>query len=93
MVEVTLTLESEPVMNPLAAPKSNIGPTLTSFLVGVPATQDQPPTFIAPSAEEVANRAYMNYLNHGAVAGNDLEDWLGAEAELIAERQHAVTKP
>lgn len=41
----------------------------------------------APSVEEVSYRAYLNYQNHGAADGRDMQDWLNAETELIAERQ------
>ncbi len=40
--------------------------------------------FVA-SAEEVARRAYFNYLNQGSLPGQDVEHWLAAEAEVIAE--------
>jgi hypothetical protein len=40
----------------------------------------------APSADEVARRAYFSYLNQGALPGHDVQHWLEAEAELLAER-------
>lgn len=40
----------------------------------------------APSADEVARRAYFNYENQGSLPGHDVQHWLKAEAELIAER-------
>ena len=40
----------------------------------------------APSADEVARRAYFSYVNQGALQGHDVQHWLDAEAELIAER-------
>jgi hypothetical protein len=40
----------------------------------------------APSADEVARRAYFNYQNQGSVPGHEVQHWLVAEAELIAER-------
>jgi hypothetical protein len=40
----------------------------------------------APSADEVARRAYFAYLNHGSLPGHEVQHWLKAEAELIAER-------
>jgi len=40
----------------------------------------------APTADEVARRAYFSYLNHGAGPGHDVQHWLVAEAELLAER-------
>jgi hypothetical protein len=45
----------------------------------------------APSAEAVAIRAYLNYQNHGAADGHDVEDWLAAEAALSAEQGLAHT--
>jgi hypothetical protein len=41
---------------------------------------------IVPSPDEVARRAYFTYLNHGARDGHEVQHWLTAEAELIAER-------
>ena len=54
----------------------------------------------APSADEVARRAYFSYVNHGSQPGHDVQHWLVAEAELLAERNitrvhgshHAHTK-
>jgi hypothetical protein len=40
----------------------------------------------APSADEVARRAYFTYENEGSLQGRDVQHWLAAEAELIAER-------
>jgi hypothetical protein len=40
----------------------------------------------APSADEVARRAYFTYENEGSPQGRDVQHWLAAEAELIAER-------
>ena len=39
-----------------------------------------------PSADEVARRAYFSYLNQGSPRGHEVQHWLVAEAELIAER-------
>jgi hypothetical protein len=39
-----------------------------------------------PSPDEVARRAYLNYVNQGAQPGHDVQHWLAAEAQLIAER-------
>lgn len=44
-------------------------------------------TPFSPSENEVAFRAYLNYQNHGAAEGNDVQDWLRAESELIAEHR------
>jgi hypothetical protein len=40
----------------------------------------------ASSADEVARRAYFSYLNQGSLPGHDVQHWLEAEAELLAER-------
>ena len=40
----------------------------------------------APSADEVARRAYFSYVNDGSRPGHDVQHWLAAEAHLIAER-------
>ena len=41
----------------------------------------------APSADEVARRAYFSYENQGSLPGHDVQHWLEAEAELLAERK------
>jgi hypothetical protein len=51
--------------------------------------RDQSENSPPPSPEEVAFRAYLNFQNHGAADGHDVEDWLRAEAELMAERRVA----
>lgn len=55
----------------------------------ITAPQDQPVNSQPPSSDEVACRAYRNYQSHGAADGHDVEDWLCAEAELLAERHIA----
>ena len=39
-----------------------------------------------PSPDEVARRAYFSYENQGSLPGHEVQHWLKAEAELIAER-------
>jgi hypothetical protein len=39
-----------------------------------------------PSADEVARKAYFAYVNQGSLPGHEVQHWLTAEAELIAER-------
>jgi hypothetical protein len=39
-----------------------------------------------PSPDEVARRAYFAYENERSQPGHDVEHWLKAEADLIAER-------
>ena len=38
-----------------------------------------------PAREEIALRAYQIYLKRGAAPGNEFEDWMQAERQLIAE--------
>jgi hypothetical protein len=40
----------------------------------------------APLADEVARRAYFSYVNEGSRPGRDVQHWLAAEAQLLAER-------
>jgi hypothetical protein len=39
-----------------------------------------------PSPDEVARRAYFSYQNEGSLPGHDVQHWLEAEAQLLAER-------
>ena len=41
----------------------------------------------APSPDEVARKAYFSYENEGSLPGHDVQHWLSAEAELLAERK------
>jgi hypothetical protein len=41
------------------------------------------PIHISPS--QIASRAYERFLKRGGEHGHDLEDWLSAERELLAE--------
>ena len=41
----------------------------------------------AASPDEVARRAYFSYLNEGSLPGHDVQHWLAAEAQLLAERK------
>jgi len=43
------------------------------------------------SPHEVAGRAYQSFVNQGSQHGKDLEHWLDAEAELLAERNRTRT--
>ena len=39
-----------------------------------------------PSPDEVARKAYFTYVNQGSLPGHEVQHWLEAEAQLIAER-------
>jgi hypothetical protein len=41
---------------------------------------------LEPSPDEVARKAYFTYVNQGSQPGREVQHWLAAEAELIAER-------
>jgi len=47
------------------------------------------PTATAPgvSPEEIAVRAYQLYVDAGSPEGQDIEHWVRAEAQLVAEKQ------
>jgi len=47
---------------------------------------NQRETGFVPAPDEVARRAYFTYLNEGSPQGRDVQHWLAAEAELVAER-------
>jgi hypothetical protein len=39
-----------------------------------------------PSPDELARKAYFTYVNQGSRDGHEVQHWLAAEADLIAER-------
>ena len=47
---------------------------------------DQDEISFTPSPEEVARKAYFVYENEGSQPGHEVQHWLKAEADLIAER-------
>jgi hypothetical protein len=54
-------------------------PTATVYL-------NQDGVDFAPSPDEVARRAYFTYVNEGSLPGHEVQHWLEAEAQLLAER-------
>lgn len=44
-------------------------------------------TFVSPSHDEIAARAWIYYESRGYQGGSAEEDWFRAERELIAERR------
>jgi hypothetical protein len=44
-----------------------------------------------PSADDVARMAYFAYVNESSPEGRDVQHWLMAEAELIAEHSRIRT--
>jgi Protein of unknown function (DUF2934) len=59
-------------------------PIEESFSKGVPGTAEEHPT-----SEEIAVRAYEIYIERGATPGQDVDDWLQAEAELSDKKKPA----
>ena len=51
----------------------------------VPAAGQNETEFV-PSPDEVARKAYFSYVNQGSKDGHEVQHWLTAEADLIAER-------
>jgi hypothetical protein len=51
-----------------------------------PTAPDARETAFIPSPDEVARRAYFTYVNEGSRDGHEVQHWLAAEAQLIAER-------
>ena len=55
-------------------------------LRAAPAALNQNEIDFTPASEEVARRAYFSYVNQGSLPGHEVQHWLKAEADLIAER-------
>jgi len=51
---------------------------------------DQNEIYFTPAADEVARKAYFAYENEGSQPGHEVQHWLKAEADLIAE--HNLTR-
>jgi len=43
-------------------------------------------TNFVPAPDEVSRKAYFAYVNQGSSPGHEVQHWLAAEAELLAER-------
>lgn len=54
-------------------------------------TADANESNFVPSPDEVARRAYFSYVNQGSSSGHEVQHWLAAEAEMIAERDRTRT--
>jgi hypothetical protein len=50
------------------------------------AGEEQTEAAFTPSPDEVARKAYFAYENEGSRPGHEVQHWLKAEADLIAER-------
>jgi hypothetical protein len=47
---------------------------------------DQGAIDFVPAPDEVARKAYFAYVNQGSQPGHDVQHWLEAEKQLLAER-------
>ena len=54
-----------------------------------PANLDKNKVDFLPAPDEVARKAYFIYVSRGEPSGQEVQHWLAAEAELIAERNHS----
>jgi hypothetical protein len=63
----------------------NPKPAGASLPIPVPDPSQNETNFI-PSPDEVARKAYFAYVNQGSPQGHEVQHWLQAEAELLAER-------
>jgi hypothetical protein len=50
----------------------------------VPSSQNE--INFTPSSDEIARKAYFAFVNQGSQSGHEVQHWLDAEAQLIAER-------
>jgi Protein of unknown function (DUF2934) len=77
---------------PKAASKTgNTGKTGTTSAPSSTSTTGNA-TAALPSTDDIAKRAYELYLQRGSESGYELEDWLQAEAELVAAASSATTR-
>jgi hypothetical protein len=56
-----------------------------TMVSSAPTTQKPRAGSTQPTQEEIALRAYQIYLKRGSAPGNEFEDWMQAERQLIAE--------
>jgi hypothetical protein len=66
------------------AKDQNQSPTAKSRPASVEASNGSGIDF-TPSPVEVAKRAYFSFVSEGSLHGHDVQDWLTAEAGLVAE--------
>ncbi len=71
---------------PIASPAAE--PARLQETIAVAETTPAPvETFVAPTHDEIAARAWTYYESRGYQGGSAEEDWFRAERELIAERR------
>ena len=65
---------------------SKTQPAVIALRPTSPSGKDQNEANFTPSPDEVARKAYFAYENQRSQPGHEVQHWLAAEAELIAER-------
>lgn len=55
-------------------------------LPAAPAPLSQNEINFVPAPDEVARRAYFSYVNQGSSQGHEVQHWLEAEKQFLAER-------
>ena len=68
------------------SPDQNQKPPGASLSTAV-ANLNQNEIDFTPSPDEVARKAYFSYVNQGSAPGHEVQHWLEAEAQLLAERK------
>ena len=67
-------------------PQQHPRPPVAATGVSVPEATGPKSLVCQASPDEVARRAYFTYVNQGSLPGHDVQHWLEAEAQLLAER-------
>ena len=72
-------------------PQTHNPPTTVTHQSPAAAALSQNEINFTPSPDEVARKAYFAYENNGSRPGHEVQHWLKAEADLIAERNRTRT--
>ena len=78
------TIRTTSAASPAKTPQT--GQMAQSAQTSTPATSTT-----KPACEHVAKRAYEKWLKRGCVHGHDLQDWVEAEKEVMAEQKGSTT--
>lgn len=86
MAKVKKGAKVSPTATPSTAPA--VTPAKVQPATGGPSDAQALQSGQAPSADQVARRAYELYLQRGGQPGHAMEDWLQAERELRVGARH-----
>ena len=70
----------------LQSQKQNIA---SASLATAQADSNQRKNEFKPPTDEVAKRAYFSYVSQGSLPGQDVQHWLEAEVQILAEHNLA----